>query len=78
MKFPSVIVGSLIIGITAVLQHFLLNIGEFHLNELIAPVVFAALTAAIKAGQEWNPQPSAAARGMGEAQDSYWQRVIYK
>ena len=84
MRFPSIFVSAVIVGVLAVLQHLLLHVGDFHLPELYAPIIVAVLTALVKMVQEWQtPEPTltgqtAAARGEGEAQASYLARVLYK
>jgi hypothetical protein len=79
MKFPSVITSALIVGLLAVLNHLLANVGAFHVSELYAPIIVAVLTTAIKAVQEWTPAQPAAARGLDSAAEAgYWARVLYK
>lgn len=76
MKFPSVVVVSIIVGVVALLQHLLGHVKEFGLPELYEPVITVVLTTIVRIVQELNP-PQAAARGMGE-EPSFLARVIYK
>lgn len=83
MKLPSVLVQILLVGLTAGLTYAQGHVGDFGLNDLIAPFVLLAIGTALKAIQEWRtPAPvagSETARGFVAAAPprSFAARLLY-
>ena len=75
-QFPSFIVGALLVGGVAVLQHVLLNINSLGLKELYIPVAVVILNTIIKMFQEAQAS-EASPRGLDTLpQRSYLARVF--
>lgn len=67
-KFPSVVVGLIIVVGTTALNYFINNVSLFGIPSALAPVLVVLATTAITALQQWKaPEPVAAARGLEQA-----------
>lgn len=77
MKFPSVLVSALIVGVVALLNYLLNHVGSFGIPDLYAPLAAMVITTLIKMAQEYMPPEQAASRGLYVG-PSYWARVLWK
>jgi hypothetical protein len=78
IKFPSVVVSAILVGIVALLNYLLNHVGNFGIPDLYAPLVALAISTVIKMVQEQMPDEPAAVRGFIGDEPSYWARVLYK
>lgn len=78
MKFPSVLVSAVLVGIVALLNYLLNHVGSFGIPDLYAPLVALAISTIIKLVQEQMPDEPAQARGFIGTEPGYWARVLYK
>ena len=78
---PTVLKSAILLGIAAILQYLLDNVGLFNIPPLYAPLVTMGVAVVLKMIQEAlpkKPAPIAQARGAcaPEHPAGYWQRVV--
>jgi len=86
MKFPSVLVATLIAGLIPILNYFINNTKSFGLSDAIAPTLVIVASALITIFQQWKApeEPATTARGLGPdgapvtTAPSFLARVLYK
>lgn len=78
---PPVITQALLLGVAAILQYLLNNVGQLNIPPVYVPIATLVGAAALKMIQEALPkktEPVATPRGMGAPakEAGYWQRVF--
>lgn len=79
LKFPSIIVGLIVVVGTTALNYFVNNASLFGIPSALAPVIVVLATTAITALQQWEAptEPVATARGLEQAkQKSFIARLL--
>jgi len=81
LNLPPVITQAVLLGIAAILQYLLNNVGQLNIPPVYVPIATFLGAAVLKMIQELlskKPEPAAQARAMGapKPEPTYWQRVL--